>query len=708
MAAATLAVALFVFLVASVLSAGLAPAAQAVVAAAPLAVSVDRSLSTTEEPVVVSIAGELSESLVGTRLVVRVKGPATSEQLAEAAPELTETDKVVETLGEVPRAAGTTTGGPPAGTTEDDVVTTTTSSTTTTTLTAVAGSSADLQAGTLDATVTLPSGMPAGPGAYQLVVEVKAGQTVIASGSAWMGKTAPREGSLDLAFVWPVSLGIHRDPAGVFYDRVLEQAVAGGAGDLGALLGLRTRFAGWDFTVAIEPVLLTQLRDMADGYIRLDAGGERQEVAEDAAEAKDAAAALQAFAGLAAAGVEMTAGPYSGADLGLLAAEGWRDGFDQIQMGKQELQQTLGLGSPLTGALSPDLGLTTDSLAYYAQASIDHVVVSSDLAGLLTEQIENGTVAVRARDAENDRVTLVFADSTLGGAMTTTWDVGRFCATLAVELAAGPRDALVVVPQVQFTLAPAAFLEALGRTLAGTGWVQTQTITELLRAHSPGTRPVLLKTSAGGAQGYIEESLLAEVRAAHAAVTDLAAMADATRTSVDTAHRLLYMAESRWWSRERTSPRDASTGLEYARRAQAVAEGELDKVRFLGMDSTLITGGRGAVDLEIQNDAGYPLAVELRLSPAGVELPEGEERPLELAPGRTELQVQVVRGDGPHSLGAELVAGSSTLDEVSDSLRFVTVGTVLPALIVAGLAIVVGAFFLVRRLLRRRRTVKAT
>ena len=47
--------------------------------------------------------------------------------------------------------------------------------------------------------------------------------------------------------------------------------------------------------------------------------------------------------------VEMAVSPYSGADLGMLAAEGWRDGFEQIQMGKQELQQTLGLGAPLDG-----------------------------------------------------------------------------------------------------------------------------------------------------------------------------------------------------------------------------------------------------------------------------------------------------------------------------------------------------------------------
>jgi len=46
-------------------------------------------------------------------------------------------------------------------------------------------------------------------------------------------------------------------------------------------------------------------------------------------------------------------------------------------MGKQELQRTLELEGALIGAYSPDLELTGESLAYYADASIDHVVIGS-------------------------------------------------------------------------------------------------------------------------------------------------------------------------------------------------------------------------------------------------------------------------------------------------------------------------------------------
>ncbi|MBN1628815.1 MAG: hypothetical protein JW990_03545 [Thermoleophilia bacterium] len=666
--------------------------------------TVDRLLSTVAEPLALNIDGQLSRSLEGAKLVVRVKGPAELAQVGDSAPDLVEVNKIVKVLGEVPPPPTTATvstatgaGSLPAATSS-----TTTSSTTTTSLAAVSSTAADLKTGTLKAEVQLPAGMAAEPGAYLLVVEVKSEQDVWASGQLWIGKAEPRETPLDIAFVWPAALGIHRDADDVYYDQVLEEAVASESGDLRALLDLPGRFPDWDLTVAVEPVLLTQLRDMADGYARWDATGARVDVEEGTAAAQSAAAALEDFRGMAGSGsVQIAVGPYSGADLSTLSAEGWRDGFEQIQMGKQELQQALGVGRPLTGARSPDLELTTDSLSYYADASIDHVVVGSHLAGLLTEEIEEATVAVRARDAENDRVTLILADRTLGDAMTGSWDVGTFCAVLAAQLAAAPRDAVVVSPRVGFSLAPGPFLEGLGEVLEQTDWIDSQTLSGLLRSHSPGTRPILLKTSAGGAHGYIEESLMAGLRDAHAAVADLAAIADATRTSVETARRMLYMAESRWWSRDDASPREATIGLEYSRRAQELAEGELEKVRFSGVGSTVITGREGVIDLELQNDAGYPFTVALEVWGEGISFPEGGGSDVSLDPGKTTLQVKVRSEDGPHTLAARLGAGSRTLDEVSHSLRFITIGTVLPALIVGGLIVLAGLFFLVRWAVRK-------
>ena len=234
------------------------------------------------------------------------------------------------------------------------------------------------------------------------------------------------------------------------------------------------------------------------------------------------------------------------------------------------------------GAYSPGLGLTSGGLACYAQASIDHIVVSDALARLLTEPVDAGTVAVRARDTENDRATLVLASSGLSSVMTPPWDSGVFFAALAAELASTPRDAIVITPSPEAAIPPETYLESIGGTLAGLGWVRTQTLTELLRAHSPGTRPVMLNANQEAPGGYIEGALLDALRAAHASVTDLASVADPTRAQVGAAHRLLYIAESSWWWRPLTTPQEATIGLRVRRASRRVGPGRAGQGALCG------------------------------------------------------------------------------------------------------------------------------
>jgi hypothetical protein len=84
-------------------------------------------------------------------------------------------------------------------------------------------------------------------------------------------------------------------------------------------------------------------------------------------------------------------------------------------------------------------------------------------------------------------------------------------------------------------------------------------------------------------------------------------------------------------------------------------------------------------------------------------LPDGEAVDLELQPGDTVLPVRVAVADGDHTLEATLVAGETALDEISRSVRFITIKTVLPAIVVGGVLVLVGLYFLARRLLKGRR-----
>jgi len=658
-------------------------ASEAAAASVPLVVDASSPLSLMDESVTLSVSGRVSTSLNGARVELTIAGPFALSDIGKADIEAPRVAQIVTVLGAAPEVVE----GPSNTTTTVDPA---------------------LTKGELDIEVALPTGTPPEPGAYLITAQVGAAGEVLGTGQVWLGKVAARSTPLDVAFVLPLALGIHRDPDGAYFDRILEEAVVSGdkhSGNLRGLLVPFDRFPEWRFSLAVEPVLLTQLRDMADGYVRSDAANDPVRVDQDDPATVGAAAVLADLRDLVNRDtVETLVGPYAGADLEILAAEGWRDGLEQIQLGKLELQQTLGLETGLVGALAPDLDLTSASMTSYAAASIDHVVVDSRLMDGLTEPVDDGVVAVRTRNKGNDRATLVFASHGLSTTLAAPWDVSLLAAALAADLAAVSRDAVVVVPGAQFDIPPASYLEGLGEILASTGWIRTLTLAELIREHSPGSRPTLIETDSTMPQGYIEESLLDSLRSAHAAVADLAATADSSRGSVETAYRLLFLAESRWWSRPLTSPREASIGLAYATEALAVAKAELKKVRFVGEGSTSITGGDGVLRLVAESDADYPLTVQLRLSGSGITFPDGQMVPVELQPGRTELVVKVVRADGSHDFDAELVAGATVLDKVSGSVRFIGFMAVLPWLIV-GLLVVAAAIYLIfRRYRRGRRT----
>ena len=226
------------------------------------------------------------------------------------------------------------------------------------------------------------------------------------------------------------------------------------------------RVSDWRFSLAPEPILLTQLRDMANGYLYAGQEGSTDQVDENDLAAQSAAATIADLAGLAGREqVGILASPYTGADLGLLAMDGWRDGLEAVQMGKQELQTSLGLESPLLGAFACDTNVTADSLAYYADASIEHVVVGCSVLGALAETQAPNTLSLRVENDDNDRVTMVFASEAMSAVMKAPWDVDVFGAALAAELAGTARAGLVVVPEDAYGPVPPAYLQAVGELL---------------------------------------------------------------------------------------------------------------------------------------------------------------------------------------------------------------------------------------------------
>jgi hypothetical protein len=288
--------------------------------------------------------------------------------------------------------------------------------------------------------------------------------------------------------------------------------------------------------------------------------------------------------------------------------------------------------------------------------------------------------------------------------MTPPWDIGLFYAGLAAELSAAAKDALVLTPQPDAGIPPAEYLRAVGAALQRLPQIHTSTTKELVREHSPGSRPVLLDRVSAEAAGYIAEELQASVEAAHSVVDDLAEAAGPGREPVERAQSFLYTAESRWWSLPGTSPAVASVGLTYAERAQALAEAELAKVTTGGFRATDVTGRHGTVELLVENRAVYSAEVTVQLNAQGLTLPGGDTVSVDAAPGRTRVHIDVVKTEGPSVLTATVHAGSHVLGEAEQTIRFVTVMTYLPwglgAVVLIALA--TGGVLLARRGRKKR------
>ncbi len=579
----------------------------------------------------------------------------------------------------------------------------------------------------------LPAEVFPEPGAYLATVVYLSGEMVLIKGDAWFGRMVADREPLEIACVWPLVQGVHRDADGVFYDDWLERALgfgptepattsptgadaataASAAGDsassfapgrLWDVLDLAGEFPDWRFTLAIEPILLTQLGEMAAGYSRADPVEPQGDVQEVGAEDERAASAGRFVDDLkratASGNIGVLAAPYAAPFAAVLASQQWGDGAGQMRLGKQVVQQVLPLVAPVVGAFSPDLDLSTDGLSSFSAASVDHLLVDSSVAADLADPPAEGAVTARARDTESERLTLILADGRLRALMGAPWDVGLFCAGLAAR-ATAPADALVLASAAPLPVPPLSFMRSLVVALAEVQWLKSVTLADVIGTHPPGSRPILLDRSPAPVSSYIELSLLDSIISARAAVAALGEVAGLSASGVTTAQLLLYTAESRWWTLPQVSPDVATVGLDYALRAQALAEGELEKMRVAGVDGTRVTGRSGVVVLRLENQADYPVTAQVRLGGDGVNFPDGSVLGVFLEPGMTELPVTVRQESGAHSLEVELLAGAQVIDEWSGALSFLTLKDYLPwALGGVALIGVVAGVFLVRR--RRR------
>lgn len=554
--------------------------------------------------------------------------------------------------------------------------------------------------GQMSVDVDIPAAALERPGAYLVTVVLTSGEVVVAKGSRWLGRVSAGGTPLEIACVWPIVQGVHRDPDGMFFDdgiadALMQSATTGGeqswgAGAIAALSEVREAFPGWHFTLALEPILLTQMAEMSDGYVLTSTNGEREEVVASDERAQRAAAALVALKALSVSGgTDVVTAPYAGASAAALASLGWDDGIEQVRLGKQTLQRALSLEGLITGGFSPDIDLSTQSVAVFSRASLDHVLVDDDLSHDLAEPPTKGAVTARVHDGQGERITLVFVEGELSRTLGVSTDMELFWATFAARLAETGADAVVLMPPAADPVPAVSFLEGLGAALTGSEQMRSVTLEELVRTHAPGSRPVYLDRPSGTSTGYVAASLTAAAARARAAVEALAHAAGDAVDVVDRARVLLYTAESVWWSRPGVDPRTATMGLRYALDAERIADEELGEVEIVGAKGDRVMGRTGVLALEVENRASYPLSVEVSLQGDGLTVTGPYVREVELPQGRTQVTVEVTRAPGEHRLQARLLAGERAIDQWSHSVEFVTVATVLPWAVSAVVVLIV-------------------
>jgi hypothetical protein len=623
-------------------------------AAPELTAAVGAGLSAAGAPVDLHLTGELGGSWPAARVVVEVRGPG------------------------IPSDGGA--DWPLAGTIEQDL--------------------GDL-VGSVDVHVALPPSAFPREGGYRVTAKVSSGDTRQITSITWLGRVSDLPPAIELALVWPVMLGVHRDPEGVFIDDVVQKAVlpdADSAGSLYAFFRLVDQYPKWRMTLAVEPLLLGQVEDLSDGYVQLAADGTKTKVDKQDLSAQQPAHAHDTIRAVAAAeSVQVIPTPYASPDLSLVAQQGWTDGFDQIQLGKTEVQSILELRSIPESTYPPGLDVTTDVAGLMGQASIDYALAAGSVAADLVEKPADPSGPVRVRDVKNGRLTLVFADEELRAALVPPWDAGRFAAALAAVLAAGARGPFVASPKGEYGWPPAAYLADIGDLLASAPWISTRTLAEVVANHPPDNRPILLSRYGGRANGFVAQAYVEALDRAHTSALDLEGATDSARAPLDRLRVLLMVAESRYWFVRGVDPRIANVGLSYVRAASDLVAGEFDKVDVAGDKSVVVVGRQGDVPVAIVNRTGYPLDVQLVVSGEGVVFSKAATSSVTLQPQENvfSFPARFLR-DSP-LVTVRVMAGTTVVDETTIRVRSISAGSVVPW--VAGVVLLlVAAVALVRRL----------
>ena len=458
-------------------------------------------------------------------------------------------------------------------------------------------------------------------------------------------------------------------PDGVHLDEGLETSLAAG-GRLETIVAALEQ-TPVPATLVLSPLLLDELRRMADGY-RVQEGDTQRSVPPGEAGAAAATGMLERLRALAArVEIEVVALPFASPSIpALVDADLGEDLRVQIERGRQVVAEILATEPSTTvfrppgSSLSP-AALDVLALLLRADGQLEPLLVDAEVLappegltlsppGAALLDSATGDLPVIAPDPIlEDRTEAVPNDPALAA----MWTLGELAA-LYLEQPSIDRGAAIVFSEDEAPSPP--FLRTLLRGLRpepDEQWVRlTSNPNRVVAAETgPEDPPLALRDLQHSSRSTIvSEAVTATLGRAKSALSRLEAI-EASPALVEQIRRNLLVAESRYLlGRE-------SLALEFLSAARASVAAEFAKIRPPDTDSEVtLTSRSGTIPLTIRNEADYPVRVRVTLGSTRLQFLGGASRDLVLEPpgasisfpvraqttGRFPVAVQVRTPDG--------------------------------------------------------------
>jgi hypothetical protein len=508
--------------------------------------------------------------------------------------------------------------------------------------------------------------------------------------------TEKPEVPLNVSLSFVLDQPIRLRPDGVFLDDALERTLATG-GRLATIVDALEEIQV-PVTLVVSPLLLGELRDMADGYRIEDPGGVRTVPAGQGG-AATAAAMLERLRALGdRLETEFVALPYASPSIPAMVDAGLgSDLRTHIDRGKALMREILDVepsattfrppGSALSPAALDFLGLMLGEDGTTETLLVDPEILESPTASLLSPpavaafRTSSGPIPAIAPDPILEERTESVPEDPALAAM---WTIGELAA-LYLEQPSLDRGAAIVFSEDE-TPRP-EFLRQLLIGLRPTPGVTVFRPTNASRVVVAETReedPPLeergLQQSSRSAS--IPQAVTTAIERAREDLDRLEAV-EAQPELIEQIGRDLLLSESRYLlGRE-------DLALAFVNGARRSVQSEFAKIR--PPDESLLvtlTARGGSIPLTIQNEAGYPVRVRIALESPRLEFLNGASRTVLLEPpgehfdfsvraqttGRFPVNVQIQTPDGSPIAASTIVVRSTAYNRVA---LILTIGAAL-------------------------------